>query len=34
MRHTSMLNLVEERNKYLIKKVNDTRNTQYTNILP
>jgi hypothetical protein len=29
-----MLNLAEERKKYLIKKVNDTTNTQYTKILP
>jgi hypothetical protein len=29
-----MLNLAEERKKYLIKKVNDKENTQYTKILP
>jgi hypothetical protein len=34
MRNTSTLNLEKERKKYLIKKVNDKENTQYTNILP
>jgi hypothetical protein len=29
-----MLNLAEERKKYLNKKVNDKSNTQYTKILP
>ena len=30
MRNTSTLNLAEERKKYLIKKVNDKENRQYT----
>jgi hypothetical protein len=34
MRHTSTLNLAEERKKDIIKKVNDKTNTQYTYILP
>jgi hypothetical protein len=29
-----MLNLTEKRKKYLIKKVNDTTNTQYIEMLP
>jgi hypothetical protein len=34
MRHTSTLNLAEERKKDIIKKLNDKTNTQYIEILP
>jgi hypothetical protein len=34
MGHTSIVNLIEERKKYLIKKLNDTTITQYIEILP
>jgi hypothetical protein len=34
MRNTSTLNLAEERKKDLNKKVNDTTNIQYIEILP